>query len=246
MAIKLKPREIRWQFWIGLSFCLLVMIGTIVGSSWLYYRLMDANEVPLRRLAVQGAVQTVTANEVRAALKSGELGSFFSADVDELRRRVEALPWVDRASIRKEWPDILQVYVVEQQPLAYWNDTQLINQRGEVFDADLSRLAREVSDNLPFLYGPPNAVAETQEQFQRLKGLLELNGFKVRALRLSERFATELVLASGIELRLGREARVERVQRFIDMYPAIEKQQQGPIDYVDLRYDTGVAISWRE
>ncbi|RUO66058.1 cell division protein FtsQ [Pseudidiomarina planktonica] len=232
----------RWQLWGGVTFLALVLIITSGGSWWLQQQLMDANQMPLRRLLVQGELQQVAATEVQQALRSQPLGSFFSADVDELRQRVEALAWVDRASVRKEWPDLLRVYVVEQQPIAYWNDNLLMNERGELFSADVEGLAA----GIPYLYGPPDAATETLSTYQRLSALLELNGFVVRALRLSERFAAELVLEGGTEIRLGREARLQRIQRFIDLYPAIEKQQQGAIDYVDLRYDTGVAVRWRE
>lgn len=232
----------RWQLWGGVTFLALVLLVTSGGSWWLHQQLMDANQMPLRRLLVQGELQHVAATEVQQALRAQPLGSFFSADVDELRRRVEALAWVDTASVRKEWPDLVRVYVVEQQPIAYWNDNRLLNRRGELFSADITGL----QVNLPYLYGPADAATETLSTYQRLSSLLELNGFVVRALRLSERFAAELVLADGTEIRLGREARLQRIQRFIDLYPAIVKQQQGAIDYVDLRYDTGVAVRWRE
>jgi len=236
----------RWVFWAGVAFCSAVFIGTVIGVWWLVHTLSDAQEVPLRRLAVQGAEQTVTAAEVREALRSDALGSFFSADVNELRQRVEQLPWVERASVRKEWPDVLQVYVVEQQPLAFWNDDRMLNLAGEVFKADSTRLSEAQRQQLPYLYGPEDAKQETLDQFRALSALLQINGFRVQALRLSPRFATEVVLADGTELRLGRESQLQRVQRFIDVYPAIEKQQDRPIDYVDLRYDTGVSVRWQD
>lgn len=233
---------VRWSLWGGVAFLLLVLAGVGGGSWWLQQRLSDAHEVPLKRLLVEGELRQVTQEQVREALQAGRLGSFFSADVNELRERVESLAWVDHASVRKEWPDLLRVYVVEQQPIAYWNDARLINQRGEVFSAPRDGVSRD----LPYLYGPAQGATQTLELYQQLASLLSLNGFEVRALRLSDRYAAELVLTDGTELRLGREARLERIQRFIDLYPAIQKQQQGAIDYVDLRYDTGVAVRWRD
>ncbi|EKE85331.1 cell division protein FtsQ/DivIB [Idiomarina xiamenensis] len=235
-------RKWRWSFWFGLMFFVAVVAATILGSWQLYQLLNDEQEVPLRQLNVQGELQYVTVAEVREALLSDRLGSFFSADVDVLRQRVEALPWVATASVRKVWPDKLAVFVVEQQALAVWNDSALLNQAGQLFDADRSRLQQP----LPALFGPTNAVAETLQQYRDLQQLLAPNQFQIRALRLSPRFATEVVLSNGIELRLGREANVERIQRFIDLYPVIVKQRERDIDYIDLRYDTGVAVSWRE
>ena len=64
-------------------------------------------------------------------------------------------------------------------------------------------------------------------------------------------------------LNLGREERVKRVQRFMDIYPLIkthleqqakqhkkqknnsEKELKQAVDYIDLRYDTGLAVGWK-
>ncbi|WP_258807413.1 cell division protein FtsQ/DivIB [Pseudidiomarina sp. CB1] len=244
-----QARALSWQFWSGLTFFLLVVAGTFVGIGWLYYTAMDAQEVPLKRLVVQGDLRYVTAADVRDALIAENgvpLGSFFSADVNELRAEVEAMPWVEKASVRKEWPDILKVFVVEQVPLAHWNanqrDDALLNQAGEVFYADKSGL----EGGLPYLAGPDHAVAEAVKHYRELNELLQLNGFSIAQLELSERFSVELALAQGTMLRLGREALLERIQRFIDVYPELEAHKDAPIDAIDLRYDTGVAVRWKE
>lgn len=237
---------VRWQFWLGFGFFVSVVVGTGLGLNSLYRVAMDANQVPLRRLQVQGELQYISSADVREVLVQQPLGSFFSADVDTIRAQVESLAWVNRASIRKEWPDILRVFVVEQQPLAHWNpqsrEQALVNTEAQVFEADTSVLKQP----LPSLQGPETAVVETVEQFRSVQQLLQLNGHEVIELRLSERFAVEVLLQSGLELRLGREALLERVQRFIDMYPQLSSHRPQPIDYVDLRYDTGVAVSWQQ
>jgi len=91
-----------------------------------------------------------------------------------------------------------------------------------------------------------HAVDEVVHQYRRLSQLLALDGFYVTRLELSERFAVRLWLDNDIELRLGREARLERIQRFIELYPVIKRESEKQIAYVDLRYDTGVAVGWNE
>ncbi|MDX1525751.1 MULTISPECIES: cell division protein FtsQ/DivIB [Idiomarinaceae] len=237
---------IRWQFWLGLSFFTSVVMATLAGAIWLYYLAMDANQVPINKLVVQGELVYLERSDVRALLTGEPLGSFFSADVNEIRQRLEQMPWVEQASVRKEWPDVLQVFIVERQPLGYWNAKQrpnaLVSTKGRVFEADVSRI--EVL--LPYFEGPENAVLETLEYYQQVHELLKINGHQVTALRLSERFSVEVDLLAGITLRLGREAIVERVQRFIDLFPQIVRQRATPIAYVDLRYDTGVAVGWKQ
>jgi cell division protein FtsQ len=66
-------------------------------------------------------------------------------------------------------------------------------------------------------------------------------------LLLSERFSWQLTLNDGVTLNLGRENRVERIQRFMNMYSDIKNNSKGDqqVGYVDLRYDTGVAVGWK-
>ena len=237
---------VRWQFWLGFSFFISVVIGAIAGTVWLYYLAMDADEVPLKRLVVQGELHYLSRTEVREALAGEPLGSFFSADVNVIRAHLERHPWIAQASVRKEWPDVLRVFVVEQQPLAHWNEHQrpnaLVTASGTVFEVDKSN----IDVLLPKLFGPEHAVVETVEQYQQVHELLELNGHTVVALTLTDRFAVDVELMSGITLRIGREGLLERVQRFIDMFPTIIRHKTQPIDYVDLRYDTGIAVAWKD
>ncbi|WP_287797520.1 cell division protein FtsQ/DivIB, partial [Idiomarina sp.] len=236
MAAEQRLRSV--NFWSGVVVLCLTIAGALVGIYQLNEVLTDEQQVPLAELSVQGELHYTASEEVRQALTAEPLGSFFTADVDDLRRRVEQLPWVQKVSIRKVWPDKLSVYVTEHKPVAMWNGDRLINQHQEVFRADITR----ADSSLPQLFGPENAVKETWKEFNRVQQMLEVNGFQIRALRLTERFAVNVVLAQGIEIKLGREATLERIKRFIDVFPSIvehEKSKNNEIDTVDLRYDTG-------
>ncbi len=98
------------------------------------------------------------------------------------------------------------------------------------------------------------------ENFNNLNDLLEYRNLSIDELILSERFSWQLTLSNGIRLNLGgREERVKRVQRFMDVYPLIKtylaeqenqeknnkKQIKQAVDYIDLRYDTGLGC-WLE
>lgn len=77
--------------------------------------------------------------------------------------------------------------------------------------------------------------------------MLSYDVLSIDELVLSERYSWQLTLSDGVRLNLGREERVERVQRFMDVYQEIKDKQQDNklVDYVDLRYDTGVAVGWK-
>ncbi|MCO4321466.1 cell division protein FtsQ/DivIB [Aliidiomarina quisquiliarum] len=235
------PRQ-RYEFWAGLSAFIIIMLGLVVGGVWLINTLVDEEQLPITGVIIQGE-RTYTSNaDVVRVLTAAETGSFFAADADVLRRRIEALPWVYSASVRKEWPANLRVFIVEQQPIAVWNGHELLNSSGELFAADPS----VVAGTIPELVGPEGDVAEVFYQYQRIQALLAHSNHHIQRFAMSERFSVRLWLESGIELRLGREARLERVQRFMELLPIIQGESEKEIAYIDLRYDTGVAVGWHD
>lgn len=246
VTAKQRPR-VSWNFWLGLLTCVVTLSALTLGLIKLVGVLKDEQQVPLARLNVQGELRQLSATEIRAVLTQQPLGSFFTADVNALRARVESLPWVAKASLRKVWPDRLAVHVTERQPLAHWNNDRLVSVAGEVFKAPLNE--QVMTAPLPQLFGPEHAVKATLEQFNQVQGMLSVNNLQVEAMRLTERFATSVVLRNGIELKLGREATLERIKRFIDLLPQIQAHKNSAeqsVATVDLRYDTGAAVSWRK
>lgn len=242
-------RAIRWGFWFGLLSLVVLMLGLYLTGSWIYRVLMDEQQVPLDAIVLQGDLIYTSTDEVRSALIADEVGSFFAADVVTLRERVETLPWIFSAGVRKEWPGRLRIYLVEQRPLAIWNDEQLLNLHGEIFAGRVE----QVEDKLPHLYGPVSDVDEVMLQYERMHELLHLNGYRIERLSMTERFSVDVYVVAdgqeenkGVTLRLGREARMQRVQRFIDLHQRLQDEDDREIDYVDLRYDTGLAVGWRE
>jgi cell division protein FtsQ len=141
--------------------------------------------------------------------------------------------------------------VVDHKPVALWNGEFLINQLGKVFQADMTR----IKHYLPNFFGPEGTELLALKNYRDLNTLLAFNALKIDELILSERFSWQLTLNDGVTLNLGREERVKRVQRFMDLYPIIkaelkakkitEKQRNQAVDYIDLRYDTGLAVGWK-
>lgn len=235
-------RAIRWSFWIGVLSLIVLVTGLTLAGQWIQRVLMDEQQVPLDAIVLQGELIYTDVNEVREALVAGEVGSFFTADVSTLKARVEALPWIETAAVRKEWPGRLRIFLVEQEPTAIWNQEQLLNRHGEIFAGRVEQVAGE----LPHLAGPASDVDEVMRQYERINELLVLNGYRVAGLDMTERFSVDVTLSDGVRLRLGREARLERIQRFIDLHDRLRRESEREIDYVDLRYDTGVAVGWRD
>ncbi|NOU51830.1 FtsQ-type POTRA domain-containing protein [Pseudoalteromonas sp. JBTF-M23] len=239
-AQKLNQR-LNWSLILGASFFVFVMVSVVRGTYWVSDWLVEHKDAQIKQLTVLGKPYYTKEADIIAAIKEVDLSSYFELDVKLVHSKVQALPWVAHVSVRKQWPDQLQVYVVEHRPVAVWNSDLLLNQHGDVFQAKSDLLSTE----LPQLYGPEGSEQEAWRTFLQFKDMLKVNDFKLVSLALSERFAWQLWLDSGIRLNLGREKIAKRVQRFIDVYPKMQAPDGAAIDVIDLRYDTGLAISWK-
>lgn len=233
-------QEADLPFWMGFVFFLVVVFCCVYLSMAAQRWLQDSQQLPISQIKIDGEPQYVTNLELYQALQSQLSKSFFSLDVNQAQAALQQINWVEFVAVRKEWPETLKVYVVEQEPVAIWNQDYLLNQKGEVFQADKSRL----KTNLPLLSGPEGSAPRVWQIYQQFAGLLNLHGLTAQALTVSERFSIQLNLTTGVALKLGRENGEHRVRRFLKYYPQL--QQRHDLKYVDLRYDTGFAVGENE
>ncbi len=61
----------------------------------------------------------VTAGEVRRAAHIGKRDALFFVDAKAAARRVESLPWVRSATVRRDFPDTVRIRVREYTPVAF-------------------------------------------------------------------------------------------------------------------------------
>lgn len=235
----MKPVERKAEFFGGITFLLLVLIGLIWGAFSTYDWLQDEQRMPVQAVDFSGQFEHVDVIKLERLIRQSQPGSFFALDVNDVHQLIEEQPWIFRASVRKQWPNTLKVYLVEQTPIAVWNDDMVLNPYGETFAVDGKGLG------LPRLFGPGGSEKTALEGFNAMQSLLATSALPITELSLSERFAWQIQLQNGIEINLGRQEFIDRLQRFIDVYPLLVKQPKA-VDYVDLRYDTGLAVGWKE
>ncbi|KDC50837.1 cell division protein FtsQ/DivIB [Pseudoalteromonas fuliginea] len=239
-AQKIK-QQLNWSLIFGVSFFLIVVIGLIQITAGISHWLVENKDAQIKHLTVQGHPKYTDETAIIKAIKRADLSSFFELDVKHVQQLVQDLPWVATVSVRKQWPDTLQVYVVEHDAVAHWNSDLLLNQKGEAFQASSDKL----NVDLPQLFGPEGSEQEAWLAFKQFDEMLKVNALTLNSLALSERFSWQLWLDNGVRLNLGRKDKAKRVQRFIDVYPRMKHPENAQIDTIDLRYDTGLAVSFK-
>jgi cell division protein FtsQ len=227
----------------------LVLCLLFAGYRWLSLQpLFD-----LRVVKVQGVngmpLRYVDAATVRSSALPRIRGNFFTADLGAVRTAFETVPWVQRASVRREWPNKLIVSVDEYEVLGIWGeqDDRLLSVDGYLFTANLDEA--EAEGRLPKLAGPDDSAREVAERLIDLRVWLAPVKLAPRALTLSKRYAWTARLDNGVTLKLGRvhdrEALKRRVDRFVLAYPRLASQLAGRIESVDMRYPNGLAYRMR-
>ncbi len=163
-------------------------------------------------------------------IKRGDLMLY--VDVDEARARIEALPWVKSAEVRRVWPDRIEVHIVERKPVAIWQK----DGAKTVIDIDGRPISGEDPErfaSLPLVVGPgaESAIASlltlvaTQPN---LKSRVKI------AVRVGER-RWDLQLDNAVEVRLpeeGAEAALAELVRLDREQNVLSRD----IKAIDLRY----------
>jgi len=224
-----KPQALNWlaNFLYALAVVLL-----------LYAALMALVRLPvfaLKQVRVEGQLRHVTREQVQLIVSRHLHGNFFTLDLAQARDAFQKLPWVRNVSVRRRWPDKLEVAVEEHQELARWGNIALVNTHGELF--------RAASDSeLPVFYGPGDGVKEISQQYASYSALLQPLGMKVAQLSLSPRRAWQLGTDGGMVIELGRDHTEDRLQKFIAVYVKTLGALNVPVAYADLRYANGFAV----
>ncbi|MDX1391234.1 MAG: cell division protein FtsQ/DivIB [Rheinheimera sp.] len=227
-------------FYAGVVFFIASVLALIWAGIAISHWMQGQQSAPLKQVRLYGDFAHIDATALHKTLQRQYIGNFFSVNVDQVQQFLLQQPWVYQVAVRKQWPDALVVVVTEQQPVAIWNQQQLLNAQGELFQAPLEQLKTE----LPMLTGPAGSQQDALTMFHHMQGLLALHKFNAVALGVTERFSWQVSLSNGVALQLGREDTLKRLQRFIELYPVISKHKAEAVAEVDLRYDTGIAVRY--
>ena len=223
-----------WRVYLRRGGLVLALVGALSALTW-------ALDRPVRVISIDGSFQRVSPGQIEKAVAPFAHEGFMSANLSDIQRAVEMLPWVDHARIARRWPNSLRVSVIEQTAAARWGESGLLNTRGELF----VRAAAHVPAELPHLSGPEGTQSQVAQRYLTVQGRMLEAGMRIAALRLDERGAWEMDLDSGVTVRLGRRDVEGRIDRFIHTASQVIAHRLTEVNYVDMRYSNGFAIGWR-
>ena len=212
--------------------------------------------VDVRTVRVFGDLTAAEGREVRDAVaetlaRPGVIG------VDAVARAIELLGWVGDVEVREQWPDVLLVRVDRQTLAARWGDEgdSYLTTGGNVVPVPPDE-RDPVLRELPVL----KASHATSAEAMRLNTVLDdlALAANLRLDRLEQDEAGNWVAVVGaldlerqprsgrVDVVLGNTGLRERFDRFLAVHEAVLGVRIDDVAYVDARYETGVAVRWKQ
>jgi len=125
---------------VSMGASVLVIGLVLLLGAWLRLGIIGGEQWPIEWLEVSGSLERTSASQVRAAAAPYASNGFFATDLAQVRQAVEALPWVAKAKVSRQFSDTLIIELQEHTPLARWNERSMLSglsgQGGAVLSID--------------------------------------------------------------------------------------------------------------
>ena len=225
----------RKVFLIGLPLLLFLVLVT---GAYVFLR----SAFQLREIVFSGN-QHLNDDDLRAltGLSGKEnLGTLSSSGVF---RSMSTSPWIRSVSVRKEYPDSLNINIREAEPFA------LLDMNGRRFIVDSKgKLLEELKDNsvpfLPVISGSPFDKKEAYGEAINLVKAIKDAGLLSRRDRIeiiANRPQDMTVNFDGVVVKIGTGEYQDKLVRLLELEDEI-KSRRIPVDYIDLRFANRVVV----
>lgn len=239
-------RKVQTRERIRINWSLINKMTTIIFclsmGLWGYAELTNPEQFPINHVKIGGDFERVGQNAIQQAVTPHVLDGFFSISMAAIQADVEQLPWVKTAAVSRRWPDTLTVAITQQQPVCRWNQNGIIATSQHIFYPDKASMPT----HLPQLLGPEDAKWDVFTNFTRLSKQLSAANLSIQSLQLDDHYTWHMVLTNGLNINLGRHHLKFRMNRFVKAYTKVFSNNIDRVQYVDLRYQHGMAVKWRD
>ena len=197
--------------------------------------------LPIKYVRTEGVFQYLGKNEIKTVLQPLVTTGFFDVDMQAIYSAVTTLPWVEAVTVKRIWPDAIDIKVREKKPYARWGHARLITEQGVIFTPQ----NMEHFQALTVVTGPEHQQVKVLEIMKGIKTALADRSMELEKFSVNDRWSWKIKLANGLEILLGRNDQLKKLQRFLKTLTVLKQEQVDAMAIVDLRYPNGYAVSWK-
>lgn len=246
-----KPKSGR-RFTVVFSTVLCLFTIVLFGVDYV----LQPEKFPTKHIDVVGNLTNISTSQVATAVAAVSARNILLVDIAKAAEAAQSIPWVEGATIRRKWPDTLEVKVNERVIRAHWNNDQFVDQIGSVVS-----LPNFKDSSLPHLSGPDDAIQDVLETYDIWNNAMSDMGLEVIAIDLSERGSWKISLNSvagsehyekaaaestSFKVILGSSDIQHRSKRFLKLYSQVFQPARESVAVIDMRYPDGVSVTWKD
>ncbi|KLK91072.1 peptide transporter [Microvirga vignae] len=206
-----------------------------------HHALARALGLGLEQVTISGIAQMRETEVLTAAGLNSKLSLVF-LDVNTLRERLEHVPMIESATVRKLYPNELVITLTEREPYAIWqNNGELFIIAADGTVIDLMQDERFV--DLPFVVGE-NANIRSKEYLALLEAAGPLKA-RIRAGTLVSGRRWTLKMDNGMDVRLPEQGAADALARLVKLENE-QKILEKDVLAIDLRMADRVVVRLTE
>jgi len=193
---------------------------------------------PITDINIEGDLKRVSKKGLESVVSDLKDQGFLIVNQSKYKDKLEAIDWVKSVKINKEWPNTINLIVVEDDVIGLWNQRLLLNSSGELYALD----QRVVPDELIQFFGPEDRENEVYNRYKLYNDELATRGILIEEIELDLRGSWVITIRPSIKIKLGEDNVEERFERFLTIWDQSLLENFELISYIDLRYSEGFVI----
>jgi len=221
-----------------------------VAIVFIHARFKDQTLFPITHVVVSGEHLNVKDSELKRWVLHDLKQGFFSIDLNGIAQNIEKINWVAQATLRRVWPNTVEILIREHQAVAVWDKRTLISADGILF-------AVESADNyqhLALVHGQVHQAKALLSAYSQLEQLVTSYGLRINQLNseksgeINVRFNTQLNTFFAMQ---DKDMQFERFASLLKTGYLKTTTQKNTLNNkalksIDLRYSNGFSVVWQE
>lgn len=162
-------------------------------------------------------------------------GSYLHIDLLKIRRLLERSPWIESASIQREFWLKLRIKLQVRSIALRLNDDSYIDTQGKSF---LPKYL--LNNNAPLAIGTAQQSEKIYQYYQQFNKILSQT-LPISAIKHQQ--TTSVIIGNNTLIELGYDKQAQRLKTFVKLYPRLIKKHK-TLDHlsIDMRYIDGLVI----
>lgn len=233
---RLKPQyksfiSIKKTLWLSVLVISLILIYIWVNDFY-EHKVIEPQKIIWQ---VSNTLPSTTLNILKKQTQPMFKDGYLHIDVLKIRRLLESSPWIESASIKREFWLKLRIELQVKSIALRLNDNSYIDTKGRSF---LPKYL--LNNNKPLAIGTASQAEIIHTYYQQFSKILT-NKLPISMLKYQQ--TTSIIIGNNTLIKLGYTKQVQRLKTFIKLYPRLIKKYK-TLDHlsIDMRYIDGVVI----